>query len=400
MNRILIVPGSAVWSDAAREALAMGGFEVVAEATPGEAAEAAREQSIGVVADAAYGQLEELTALLRGAERTENLPILVVVRDPLRDDLERLFRLAIDDYLVADSVRQVRDRAVALSSGDPWSGLRAPSGRLVLAGENRGRRILIARILRRWGFDLSFASNRDELLAQVRQGSAPRAVIADGPLPPDDENGSLAAVRGEPRGRDVPWLFVVDAARREAARDAMQKHGRATVYSRGGPPENVIFALNDLLQPGAVEARRSPRLLHGAPVAFWTDGAPETIWAYSYNINRTGLYVRTLVPPPMGTVLHLRFRPPHGEGLVAADAQVMWRKELGATQGPMYPAGVGVQFVRLPLADEAALGAGYDRLLHEGELSGTVRPVSTGPGRDLRQTVRVTIDPSKMKAHE
>ncbi|MBI5490601.1 MAG: PilZ domain-containing protein [Deltaproteobacteria bacterium] len=397
MSRIVIVPESASWSDVARNALAAGGFEMVAASTPAEAAQAARERALGVAVDGAFAPLEELAALLRGAERTENLPILVVVRDPLRDDLDRHFRLGIDDFLVASAAHQIRERALALSKGDPWSGLRAPSGRLVLAGEDRARRILIARIVRRWGFDLSFASNRDELLQQLRQGSAPRAVIVDGPLPPDDESGTLGAARHEPKGRDIPWLFVTDPERREAARAAMQAHGRATVYSRSGPPENIIFALNDLLQPGAVEARRSPRLLHGAPVAFWADGAPDTIWAYSYNINRTGLYVRTLVPPPMGTLLHVRFRPPHGEGLVGVDAQVMWRKELGATQGPMYPPGIGVQFVRMAPADEAALQAGYQQLLQEGERSGTVRP-STQPTDDKqRQTLRVTIDPGSIK---
>ncbi|MBI5502971.1 MAG: PilZ domain-containing protein [Deltaproteobacteria bacterium] len=397
MSRIVIVPGNAGWSEAARDALAAGGFDVVAASTPAEAAQAAREQTLAVAVDGGFAPLEELAALLRGAERTENLPILVVVRDPLRDDLDRHFRLGIDDYLVASAAHQVRDRAVALSKGDPWSGLRAPSGRLLLAGEDRARRILIARIIRRWGFDLSFASNRDELLEQLRQGTPPRAVIADGLLPPDDESATLAAARRDPKGRDVPWLFVADVERRDAARAAMLTHGRATVYSRGGPPENIIFALNDLLQPGAVEARRSPRLLHAAPVAFWADGAPDTIWAYSYNLNRTGLYVRTLVPPPMGTLLHLRFRPPHGDGLVGLDAQVMWRKELGAAQGPMYPPGVGVQFVRMAPADEAALHAGYQQLLQEGERSGTVRASTRPSGEEQRSTLRVTIDPTQIK---
>ena len=399
MSRIVLVPGNAGWVGGARDALALGGFTGVAASTPTEGAEAARDDAAALVVDGSYPQLEELAALVRGAERTENLPVLVVVRDPLRDDLDRLFRLGIDDYLVAAAIHQVRERAVALSKGDPWTGLRAPAGRLVLAGENRERRILIARILRRWGFDLSFASNREELLQQVRHESAPRAVIMDGPLSPDLPTDVIAATRHEPRGRDVPWLIVADGSQLEAARASVHAHARTTVYDRQGPPENIIFALNDLLQPGAVEARRSPRLLHAAPVAFWAGGAPETIWAYSYNINRTGLYVRTLVPPPIGTLLHVRFRPPYGEGLVAVDAQAMWRKEFGSALGPLYPPGIGIQFVRTPPADEAAHLAGYEQLLRDGERSGTVRTSGRPPAGDVpdRPTVRVDIDPGSIK---
>jgi len=401
VNRLVLVPENATWVKGARDALTLGGFATAAACTsPGEAAQAARDGAIGLAVDAAFAPLEELTVLVRSAEQTENIPILVVVRDPLRDDLDRVFRFGIDDYLVASDIHQVRERSVALSKGDPWTGLRAPAGCVVLAGTDRARRILIARIIRRWGFDLSFASDRDEVLARFHQGAVPRAVIVDGSLPPDGPERAIDAARRDPRGRDVPWLFIADASLLETIRVAVQTHGRAAVYDREGPPENIIFALNDLLQPGAVDARRSPRLLHSAPVAFWAGGAPETIWAYSYNINRTGLYVRTLVPPPIGTLLQVRFRPPHGEGLVALDAQVMWRKEFGSSQGPLYPPGIGVQFVRTPLADEAALRAGYEELLRESEGGGSSGGPQRPPGGAVvgaSPTIRVHIDPGSIK---
>jgi CheY-like chemotaxis protein len=401
VNRLVLVPENASWVKNASDALTVGGFATAAAcSSPSEAAQAVRDGAVGLVVDAAFAPLEELTVLVRSAQQTENVPILVVVRDPLRDDLDRVFRLGIDDYLVASDIHQVRERAVALSKGDPWTGLRAPAGRLVLAGADRARRILIARILRRWGFDLSFASDRDEVLAQFRQDAVPRAVIADGVLPPDGPEQALAAARHDPLGRDVPWLFITEVARLEGIRAAVQKYGRASAYDRKGPPENIIFALNDLLQPSAVDARRSPRLLHSAPVVFWAGGAPETVWAYSYNINRTGLYVRTLVPPPLGTLLHVRFRPPHGEGLVALDAQVMWRKEFGATQGPLYPPGIGIQFVRTPLADEAAHLAGYEELLRESEggaSAGETQRTQGLPASVALPTIRVEIDPKSIK---
>ena len=365
--RIVILRRNASWLDAARAALSSAGVELQVVDTPNEALRAAREGAGALVVDAESTSLGEAAALVRGSEGTENLPLLVVVRDPLREPLERSFRLGIDDYLVESAIHQLCDRAVALSKGDPWTGVRAPAGRIVLADEDRGRRQLVARIMRSWGFDLAFAANFDELAEQLRKDPAPRIVLAACDLPPDGAMGALPKLRGVRPGLEIPWVLLADPDRLPEVQDIARAYGPASVFDRSGPPENIIFLVNDLLQSRAVEARRSARLLHSGPVSFWTDGNPETFWAYAYNINRTGLYVRTLVPPPLGTLLHVWFRPPFGEGLVAADAQVMWRKEYGTKTGPLYPPGIGIQFARVPVADAAALTAGYDALFEASE---------------------------------
>lgn len=369
--RIVLLPGKASWIAAARDVLSVAGFESVVVDTAGEASRAARDGASAIVADVAGTNLEEVSALVRSSERTENLPLLVVVRDPVRDPLERPFRLGIDDYVVESAIHQLRDRAAVLAQDDPWTGVRAPAGRIVLADADRGRRQLVARIMRNSGFDLAFASDGAELADQLRRDPAPRLAIVASELPPESATALLPKLRGVRPGVEIPWLILAESARLQDVLDVARAYGPASVFDRGGPPENIIFLVNDLLQARAVEARRSARLLHGAPVTFWTDGNAEPFWAYAYNINRTGLYVRTLVPPPIGTVLHVRFRPPFGEGMVAADAQVMWRKEYGSKAGPLYPPGIGIQFVRVPVADAAAIAAGYDALLEESERSGT-----------------------------
>ncbi len=386
--RIAILRRNASWLDAARDALSSGGVEPVVVDTPNEALQAARDDAGALVVDAESTSLGDAAALVRGSEGTENLPLLVVVRDPLREPLERSFRLGIDDYLVESAIHQLCDRAVALSKGDPWTGVRAPAGRIVLADEDRGRRQLVARILRGWGFDLAFATNFDELAEQLRKDPVPRVVLAACDLPPDGALGALPKLRGVRPGVELPWVLLADAQRLPEVQDVARAYGPASVFDRSGPPENIIFLVNDLLQARAVDARRSARLLHGGPVSFWTDGSPETFWAYAYNINRTGLYVRTLVPPPLGTLLHVWFRPPFGEGLVAADAQVMWRKEYGSKSGPLYPPGIGIQFARVPIADAGALAAGYEALLAEQEGS-DAEPGSAAHGRPRTTRLRV-----------
>ncbi|MBN1770356.1 MAG: hypothetical protein JXB32_03775 [Deltaproteobacteria bacterium] len=384
--RIVMLRRNASWLDAARDALSSSGVEPQVVDTPNEALQAARGGAGALVVDAESTSLVEAAALVRGSEGTENLPLLVVVRDPLREPLERSFRLGIDDYLVESAIHQLCDRAVALSKGDPWTGVRAPAGRLVLADEDRGRRQLVARILRGWGFDLAFATNFDELAEQLRKDPVPRVVLAASDLPPDGASGALPKLRGIRPGVELPWVLLADADRLPEVQDVARAYGPASVFDRSGPPENIIFLVNDLLQARAVDARRSARLLHGGPVSFWADGSPETFWAYAYNINRTGLYVRTLVPPPLGTLLHVWFRPPFGEGLVAADAQVMWRKEYGSKTGPLYPPGIGIQFVRVPVADAAGLAAGYEALLAEHDRAGAA---AANPVADRSLTTRL-----------
>ncbi|MBN1772724.1 MAG: hypothetical protein JXB32_15755 [Deltaproteobacteria bacterium] len=368
--RIVMLPGNASWRTAARDALSARGLEAVAVDTANEALQAAREGAGALVVDAGSANLGEVSGLLRGSEGVENLPLLVVVRDPLREPLDRSFRLGIDDYLVESAIHQLCDRAVALEKGDPWTGVRASAGRIVLADADRARRQLVARILRHWGFDLSFAMDFDELAEQLRRDPVPRVALVAHDLPPDGASTALPKLRSARPGVEIPWVLLTDPDRLPQAQDIARAYGSASVFDRGGSPENIIFLVNDLLQARAADARRSARLLHGGPVSFWTDGSPEMFWAYSYNINRTGLYVRTLVPPPLGTLLHVWFRPPFGEGLAAADAQVMWRKEYGSKAGPLHPPGVGVQFVRVPVADAAAATAGYEALLEEQEGSG------------------------------
>jgi CheY-like chemotaxis protein len=380
LGRLLLVPAGASWTSPARDALAAAGFDVATAASIEAAAGMIDDDVLAVAVDAASTAHDDPCARLRCDERTENLPVVLVVRDPLRDDLEELLRPGFDDYVAAGSVGQLRDRAKALAAGDPWGSVRTPSGRVVLAHPDRDERLRIARAIRRGGFDVAFAADGEELSAQIARGKTPRAVVLAADLPPNGFRGAFEQIRADRNGASLPCVVLAGLDELGAVLEPVRALQPARVHDRAGPPENLIFTLNDLLQARAIEARRSPRLLWGAPVAFWTDAAPETAWAWSYNVNRTGLYVRTLVPPPPGTALRLWFRPPAGGGLAAVEGVVRWRKEAGSAAGPASPPGFGIQFLRFPVADEAAFEAGYAVLLAEAERDGTAGTPNAPPG--------------------
>ena len=92
-------------------------------------------------------------------------------------------------------------------------------------------------------------------------------------------------------------------------------------------------------------------------------GTGHVVPAFSYNINRTGVFLRSLAAPPAGTEVTLELRPPYGEGRAVVTGKVVWRKEPSSESGPVVPAGIGVVYTRVPLADGAALKVGYDELL-------------------------------------
>ncbi|MDD5306866.1 MAG: PilZ domain-containing protein, partial [Deltaproteobacteria bacterium] len=84
----------------------------------------------------------------------------------------------------------------------------------------------------------------------------------------------------------------------------------------------------------------------------------------TYNVNLNGLFVRTIAPPPLQSIVECRFRPPCGDGEVALPAQVVWRKEFAAAGKVLSPAGIGLQFLDgAKPADHAGYEAGYQALL-------------------------------------
>jgi hypothetical protein len=69
-----------------------------------------------------------------------------------------------------------------------------------------------------------------------------------------------------------------------------------------------------------------------------------------------------LTPPALGLDLSLEFTPPFGRGRVQVDGKVVWRQEYSKVKG--YPPGFGIQYNDdLPVADQAALEAGYNKLI-------------------------------------
>ncbi len=317
---------------------------------------------VAMVFPAGMAGFEELFVELRADATHGDLPLIAVTESAWDPALPRLFMFSIDDFVPGDDLPGLVPKLVALSKGDPYADLPSGLGRVVVADAERSRRVLYGRLFRRKGFDVDFAVDAADLARVARRGEAPRLVLAARDLPPDGALVTPAILHeaGEAAGA-APWIYVLGAREPEPAGET--EGGGARFLGADDPPDNVLFLANELLSPPPKNLRASERLLYNAPATFLVAGRERPVASFTYNINRTGLYLRTTAPPPSGARVEIEVRPPFGRGRAAVEAQVVWRKEAGSKTGPVAPAGFGVVYSEVPLADGAALEAGYDELL-------------------------------------
>ncbi|MBI2897033.1 MAG: PilZ domain-containing protein [Deltaproteobacteria bacterium] len=362
-EKILLVGNlSSVAQSLAEEVLAAG-FVAVSATTSDEALSVlAGEQVFGIVYEAGSPAVERVCATVRGNARYDAVPLIAFVTDVSEKVLGPVFAAGTDDYLplgergdLEDKLRELRESAAA--------GVATyTKARAVVADAERQRRVLYARTLRQASYDVHFALDEAEVASVLEKDPTVQLVLADADLPPSGSLDLLENVRAQGKERPI-WIVSGPADRRAylASRLAAQRH--AAYHDSGGPPENLIYAVNTLSSAPAVSQRTSARLLHGVPSSFRVEGRTNVVWGATFNVSRGGVYLRTLTPPAFGAILRVRLEAPAGGRVVDLRAQVVWRKEFGARSGAPGPAGMGLQLAGCDPAELAEYEAGYDRLV-------------------------------------
>jgi len=333
--------------------------------TVSETLEALRKQdAAALLLGSSEEDLVSQVIRVRDEKEMSLLPLLAVVREPRSETLRKAFDHWLDDFLVLGSLDHLRGKLAVLVESDEWKAMRAPVGLAVVGVEDRQDRILWARILQRHGYDIHFASTPDEVEKAFVRMQDYRMFLVSQDLLTQNLCDELRR-SGDEKGKIQPsWIFLTSEERTPAADlGAIRDVPGIALFETKQPAENITHVINKLMAPPQSEARKSPRLYFAEPVRFMIEGDSNWYWTFSWNLNRQGLFLRTLTPPPQSTRLTLEFTPPFGEGMVHLDAQVVWRKEFGSKRTVLSPTGMGVLFTRIPLADTAALEAGYQKLL-------------------------------------
>jgi len=278
---------------------------------------------------------ESLAVQTRSSAKHARLPIIAL--SPEVGDLyfSDAFSWGADDVLPLSSTRPLLTRLRALPR-EAGSLPVSTRGTALVAEGDKTRRTVVGRVLRNAGYSVTFAVTQQDA-ARFAQREEVALAVLNAELADD-----YATTISQARGAGSKANFIVCAKPRElkTIRTALEGTVGVGVIDAFAPPENVLFASNDL-NGGAINNRRSARILYGTTVAFRGAGRDKDDYGFSYNISEGGLYVRTLAPPEDDEVW-IEMAPPRSERRVRLVGKVAWRRRFNHSENATVPPGFGL----------------------------------------------------------
>jgi uncharacterized protein (TIGR02266 family) len=194
------------------------------------------------------------------------------------------------------------------------------------------------------------AKTAAELLACVK-AELPRVdlVVLDLRLPNTRGVELVRTLRQLDDGRVPVLVFSGTIASADEVRElaALGVTGYVNEYSAA---QHILPSLAPHLFPDSFNRRGSPRVLLGIPVSYRFGNTIAA--ALTLNLSKGGVAIRTMSPLPPDTQVRLRFRLPGGKHDVQAESRVSWSDRR---------IGMGLQFVTVDAADQAAVDAFIDQ---------------------------------------
>lgn len=290
-----------------------------------------------IFVDGETGELETTTSWIREDPFLFPTPVIAMVSD-LRDaSFVQAYRKGADDVILRSNVGGVTRRIANLQNFDPTARPPVSRGRVVISHHVDEYRRLLGRVLRQACFNVHFAVDADEIIAAMAsEREADLVVVSDQVLP-------VAKIEEARRAANAPktrFVVVSATASTRIMLDAEFPHS-ATI-SENAPHDHLLFLANDLLRDGCRQGRQSPRYLFDTICSFRTEGEFSPEYGLTYNMSQTGIYVRTLDPPPKNTTLWLELRPPGTTATVHLRGTLVWVATPGACSRAT-PPGFGLQ---------------------------------------------------------
>ena len=328
------------------------------------------ERPLCAVFDGSDPRGADFCARVRRCSALFDLQVIAIVDEPWSSAPKGAFALGADEYVPGFALERLTETLVALrEESSPVGPLH--SGRIVLADPDREHRVTLGRQLRRMGLEVQFA-----LDASIATDPSLRLIVAHVALPPEGAIRCLRTFRAS-NGADVPWVVFGRKDDLGAMQRQIDGESNLAFLDIDADASQIVFVVNGLLAKDLQSKRKTVRYPYETPARWTTSRGADDRWGYTYNINTGGIYVRTLTPPPPGTLLTLELRPPFGRGRVVVDGLVAWRQ---AYTRSGQPPGFGVKYVEQPeVADAAALEAGYRRLCRQQEDGGLESPLPDVP---------------------
>lgn len=212
-------------------------------------------------------------------------------------------------------------------------------GEAVVADTDRSRCDVLGRVLANAGYNVRYAMDVVSARFYLTKPGVRLFVL-------NKDLGNPASLIDEARthGNQADW--VVTSKRRDLGRvrDELSRFDRVAVMSSHGPPENVLFALNFLRPTTGASQRAQVRALHGTLVLFRGEGSYDDECGFTYSVSANGLYIRTLLPAPVGN-LWVELEPPNSARRVRLMGRVAWSRPFAHPAIETAPAGFGVELI-------------------------------------------------------
>ena len=322
------------------------------------------DQPLAVVIGPTVEDRSSYVTSIRERKDLAGVPILATIVEQSDELLEEAIKDGVDDILVDGAQQHFAAFLAGLGNTDSWQGVRAPQGLAMLAETDRTKRIRLAAVLRKNGYDVTYSSDPKELALSVYLDN-PRVVVASMDMARKtmecvwQGNISLRTT-GIP---GVPWMVIADDSMGPAIRPVPNVISKCSFVKSSDDYEQLTFVLNELLAPPQKESRRTKRVLYGTPIHFSPENSDLQLKGYSYNVNDGGMFIRTLLPLPKGTPVKMRFRTPISGQEVEVVGQVAWAREFSDQNGTQSPPGMGIQFTHWKEDHQAIYEASYEALL-------------------------------------
>jgi DNA-binding response OmpR family regulator len=296
-------------------------------------------------------QSESLAVEARSSARHVRLPMLALARNVSDLAFNDAFSWGADDVLPFGDIRPLLTRLRNL----PREAAEAPKtgrGSALIAEADRTRRTVVARVLRNAGYTVTFAVSSEDAATFATRPDLTLAVVNAELMP----NARPIVERARDAGSNANFILCCAPRDLRAAREGLANLTGIAAVDGFAAPENVLFASNEL-RAGAVNNRKTPRLLYGTTVAFRGAGRERDDLGFTYNVSSGGLYVRTLAPPDEDETW-IELRPPRSDRLVRLVVKIAWRRRFNHNENATVPPGFGAQIIDGARADLEAWNTG------------------------------------------
>jgi CheY-like chemotaxis protein len=342
-------------ADLAAAARAADG-EVTTVATVGDLLEAAQRLRPEVVLlDLETLRRDELIDAI-ASPGLASAAVLAVLSEVTLDTALRAAGVGAHDFLVAAELASQGSAYLTAASVPPTGGAPTQQRRVMLADATDGRAHWLSFLLLRAGFEVVRVSDREEglrILEESQGDAAIDLVVIDFGLQRCDPASFLALAAERMAVPPPPGIAMLEPDTPPETAAAALASGYRHLYHTRRPPDELVFLANESTMLDHGRLRAAARFPCAALVRFREAGGP---WRHglSYNVSVSGLYVRTILPPPGDTVVDVEIAPTSG-GVIAARARVAWQRPFALRANRSVPTGMGLKLCEPDLEVQRAM---------------------------------------------